>query len=326
MATAVSTSRPASATNRSLLPVPPRLPFPTHPAMPDRVSRLRRLNLAMSVRGGSEDEVAVDLDSSIVGSSVVSEGKNLDIISRMPENGVSAGYIRRIQGNSFVRNTRLSSSVSDSDGRTTNLAAVRRSHRNIVTPRRHQPPGQASTRRSKSRTGSKTHRLRLPSISVGSSEEPEQGIFLTSLIYEESPMPSDWQPSSSSSSTRSEAKRMSGDPAHDVSAPRDTGTSRDVVLPSLLNTSREAQQLTDRTTDLALSSVGLQRVYLEGVDHMRSHVTSVEEEADRIDREFHSCRPGVDLRGQFPQDCLGQRDLPYVPIFFFCGALSARLT
>ena len=36
----------SSHAHNSLLPVPPRLPFPTSPAMPDRRARLKRLNLS----------------------------------------------------------------------------------------------------------------------------------------------------------------------------------------------------------------------------------------------------------------------------------------
>ena len=63
-------------------------------------------------------------------------------------------------------------------------------------------------------------------------------------------------------------------------------TARDRQLP-VLTTSRGDGMTSSRRALATRSTVGLQRVYLEGVEYMRGHVTRVEEEADRICREFH---------------------------------------
>ncbi|KAI8798900.1 nucleoprotein TPR [Biomphalaria glabrata] len=290
MATVASTSRPASATNLTLLPIPPQLPFPTHPSLPDRVSRLKRLNLAMTSRDSLDYESALKLKGSFLEPSMDYEVKHSDLERSRNNFRGGQGYIRRIHGNSFDKHSQSSSHMSDSVDQINSLTdstSLRRSQRNIVTPRHYRQPGQASvrgTRRSRSRTGSR--RLRLPSITVSKPEDDEQGhpgIFLTSLNYEESPMPTERLPSTPSSAT-SDSRRMGDKAPSDVSAAREANASRD-PLPALITTSREPPA-TQRTS-LALSTVGLQRVYLEGLDYMRSHVTNVEEEAERVKREFH---------------------------------------
>ncbi|RUS78590.1 hypothetical protein EGW08_013658, partial [Elysia chlorotica] len=70
MATAIVNSRPPSGrgpapsvpshAHHSLLPVPPRLPFPTSPALPDRRARLKRLNLSITSREGGVTETGSD--------------------------------------------------------------------------------------------------------------------------------------------------------------------------------------------------------------------------------------------------------------------------
>ncbi|GFO49820.1 hypothetical protein PoB_007632500, partial [Plakobranchus ocellatus] len=63
MATIMTNSRPPSGrlvssplvpaahlTTHSLVPLSPRLPFPTSPAMPDRRARLKRLNMSLTSR------------------------------------------------------------------------------------------------------------------------------------------------------------------------------------------------------------------------------------------------------------------------------------
>ncbi|CAL1528289.1 unnamed protein product [Lymnaea stagnalis] len=291
MAVAVSGSRPASA-KLNLLPVPPtQLPFPTSPSLPDRRSRLKRVNLSMTrSRGSLGSEASMEYDkNSETGSldygrvkrknseDVTMAGQ--DVIRRRNRTGGRTGQ-DEVGGVPELELSQLSST-----------AFVRRSHRNIVTSRHHRqtgaplsarPPSAQRRRRSRSRRGNQDGRLRLPSISLrrSSSSPQPQGVFLTALNYEESPMATERRPSLSS---RTDPKHVPVNVA-DAAASRVASPPRDHHLPALI-TSRD-NPATARGV-VARNTVGLQRVYLEGLDYMRNHVTSVEEEAERIRREFH---------------------------------------
>ncbi|GFS05028.1 hypothetical protein ElyMa_006510900 [Elysia marginata] len=185
MATIMTNSRPPSGrvpapivsnhAHNSLLPVPPRLPFPTSPAMPDRRSRLKRLNMSISSReNASSTETGSDAGSAVEDDVLLSKraarkGPRTRGYDRRPSRGrVSSashaaaavpnneklGLGFNVTGNErlhpHLNSMDVSSddlSVNSSGGMSTVIIIIKQNsstaskvrHRNIVTPRQHGP-------------------------------------------------------------------------------------------------------------------------------------------------------------------------------------------
>lgn len=355
--------------HHSLMPVPSRLPFPTSPAMPDRRARLKRLNMSISTRDCASIKESGSDGGTARGDDVLQSKRPARKISNTPgydpdrkfsygsvssassvagsgqNGGISMDNAKGAEKERVYPQENVmdysSYDVLSVNSSLSIPAASKFRHRNIVLSRQQRPiiedgPGGSEERlrqrRGRSRQGrGEPVRFRLPDISIRqtvSSPQP-QGIFLTSLAYDESPMQTERRPSVSSRSSQgcdtnqNGARPDSASNQHPPSAangqsqqqpqpqqPRQheeqnqqqvpsftsdvresspSTTSRDRQLP-VLPTARSEGLVSSRRAVAPRSTVGLQRVYLEGVEYMRGHVTKVEEEAERICREFHKVK------------------------------------
>ncbi|XP_035828966.1 uncharacterized protein LOC101856477 [Aplysia californica] len=289
----------------ALLEVPPRLPFPTSPSVPDRRARLKRLNLNLASRDSSDTErpleherrKRVSRDSEARPDSYRDNNNDDDDSTnrlRGLENGsyreTSVGRYKEDDGGGGGGGGYISSPGHDSSRQG---QVVRRSRRNIVTSRSHGKTGDSVSlssrnRRARSRLKDETDKdqLRLPDIKSKQRLGSPQGVFLTALSgYDDTPLPSERRPSVTSRSSREAvppaAASGDADPSLTSRDNKDGSPTRLPVLSSSRDGGSPSKLVVSRNT------VGLQRVYLEGLDYMRGHVTNVEEDVEKINREFH---------------------------------------